>query len=76
MSSLPLWTLNSLSSVALRSEFCPLKSSHGSKYLPIGEESFLPSGYERSENLLFPLGRTGVFRKTPLLPIPKRGVEV
>jgi len=76
MSSLPILTLNSLSFVALRREFSPLKFPHWSKCLPIDEGSFLPSGHERSEDLLFPLGRTGVIRKTFLLPIPKRGVEV
>jgi hypothetical protein len=76
MFSLPILTLNSLSFVDLRREFCPLKFPHWSKWLPIDEGSFLLSGHERSENLLFPLGRTGVFRKTPLLPIPERGVEV
>jgi hypothetical protein len=76
MSSLPILTLNSLSFVALRREFCPLKFPHWSKCLPIDEGSFLPSGHERSEDLLFPLRRTGALRKTSLLRIPKRGVEV
>jgi len=76
MSSLSILTLDSLAFVALRSEFCPLKFPHWSKCLPIDEGSFLPSGHKRSEDLLFPVGRTGVLRKTSLLPIPKRGVEV
>ena len=76
MCSLPILTLNSLSFVALRSEFCPLKFPHWSKCLPVDEGSFLPSGHESSEDLLFPLGRAGALRKTFLLPIPKRGVEV
>jgi len=76
MSSLSILTLDSLAFVALRSEFCRLKFPHWSKCLPIDEGSFLPSGHKRSEDLLFPVGRTGVLRKTSLLPIPKRGVEV
>ena len=76
MSSLPILTLNRLPFVALRREFCPLKFPHWSKCLPIDEGYFFPSGHERSEDLLFPLGRTGALRKTSLLPIPKRGVEV
>ena len=76
MSSLPILTLDSLPSVALRREFRPLKFPHWSKYLPFDEASLLPSGHERSEDLLFPLGRAGALRKTFLLPIPKRGVEV
>jgi hypothetical protein len=76
MSSLPILTLNRLSFVALRREFCPLKFPHGYKCLPIGEESFLPSGHDCSEDLVFPLGRTGALRKISLLPILKRGVEV
>lgn len=73
---LPILTLNRLSFVALRSEFCSLKFPHWSKYIPIDEGSFLPPGHERLDGLLFPLGRTGTLRKTSLLPIPKRGVEV
>jgi hypothetical protein len=42
MSSLPEYTLNSYSFVALGREFCPLNFLHKSKYLSIGEESFLP----------------------------------
>jgi hypothetical protein len=76
MSSLPILTLNRLPFVALRREFYPLKFPHWSKCLPIDEGSILPCGHERSEDLLFPLGRAGALRKTFLLPIPKRGVEV
>ena len=72
---LPILTFNRLSFVALRSEFCSLKFPQWSKYIPIDEGSFLPLGHERSDDLLFPLGRTGTLRKTFLLPIPKRGVE-
>jgi hypothetical protein len=76
MSSLPILTFIGLSSVALRHELCPLRFPHWSKCLPFDEGSFLPSGHERSEDLLFPLRRTGDPRKTSLLLIPKRGVEV
>jgi hypothetical protein len=76
MSSLPILTLNSLSFVASRCEFCPLKFPRWSKCLRINEGSFFPSGHERSDDLLFPLGRMGALRKTSLLPVPKRGVEV
>ena len=76
MSSLPLLTLNSLPSVALRREFRPLKFPHWSKYLPFDEGSLLPSGYERSTDLLFPVGRMGLGKKISFLRIPKRGVEV
>jgi len=76
MSSLLILTLNRLSFVSVRSEFCSLKLPHWSKYLPIDEGSFLPPGHERSDDLLFPLGRMGGLRKTSLLPISKRGVEV
>jgi hypothetical protein len=76
MSSLPILTLNRLSFVALRSEFCSLKSPQWSKYLPIDEGSFLSPGHERSDDLLFSLGRMGAPGKTSFLPIPKRGVEV
>jgi hypothetical protein len=76
MSSFPILTLDSLWFVALRREFCALKFPHWSKCLPIDEGSFLPSGHKSSEDLLFPVGRTGVPRETSLLPIPKRGVEV
>lgn len=75
MSCLPILTSNILRFVALRSEFFPLKFPNWSKCLPIDEGYFFRSGHERSEGLLFPLGRTGVLRKTSLLLIPKRGVE-
>ena len=75
MSSLPILTLNSLSFVALRREFRPLKFPHWSKCLP-DEGSLLSSGHERSADLLFPAGRTGLGGKICFLRIPKRGVEV
>jgi len=76
MSSLPILTLNRLPFVALKREFCPLKFPHWSKCLPVDEGSFLSSGHERSEDLLFPLARMGALRKPSFLPIPKREVEV
>ena len=76
MSSLPILTLNSLPSVDLRREFRPLKFPHWSKYLPIDEGSLLPSGHERSADLLFPVGRMGLGGKICFLRIPKRAVEV
>jgi hypothetical protein len=76
MSSLPVSTLNRFSFVASRTEFCPLKCPHRPKCLPFDEGSLLLSGYGSSEDLLFPLGSRGASRKTSLLLIPKRGVEV
>jgi hypothetical protein len=76
MSSLPILTLNSLSFVALRREFRPLKFPHWSKCLPIDEGSLLPSGHERSADLLFPVGKMGLGGKISFLRISKRGVEV
>jgi hypothetical protein len=76
MSPLHILTLNRLSSVALRSEFCSLKLPHWSKYLPFDEGSFLPPGHERSDDLFFSWGKMGGLRKTSLLPILKRGMEV
>jgi len=74
MSSLPEYTLNGYSFVAIGRELCPLNSLHKSKYLPIDEESFLPLAM--SAQTIFSLGRMGGPRKTPLLPIPKRRAEV
>jgi len=76
MSSLLTFKLNGGLFVALRSESIRLKFPHWSKCLPLDEGFFLPPGHESSEDLLFPLGRTDVFKKTSFLPIPKRGVEV
>jgi len=76
MSSLPILTSDSVWLVVLRSEFCPLKFPHWFKCLPVDEGSFFAPGDKIQKDLLFPLGKTGVFRKTSLLPIPKRRVEV
>jgi hypothetical protein len=76
MSSIPILTSDSLWFFASRSEFFSLKFPNWSKCLPIDEGYFFRSGHERSEGLLFRLGRTGVLKKTSLLPIPKRGAEV
>jgi hypothetical protein len=76
MSSLPIHTLNDYSFVALRGEFYPLKFSHGPRYLPIDMGSSLSPGYERTEDLLLPLRRTGLLGEISLLRIPKRRVEV
>jgi len=69
-------TLNSLSSVALRREFYPLKFPYPSRHLPLNKGFSLHFPFDSLRGPLCRLGEGGVSRAASIILIPKRGVEV